>query len=445
MNLGTGQLMVNNIMPKKTKIIFISTFFIVLLILLFLIFFRKSSNKNIININKNQPFIGIGNTNNGNNQNSNNNINNNANNNTNNKKNNNASNQYSRFFQITDFAIAGAGFLEENQIVKQIIDNTKKQTSTVNKTIVKPIIKFEKVPFVRYVKRQTGHIYQMNLKTKKVNKVSNSTIPDVYEVLFDSLSKNFIYRYISTENKTISSFVSSLSDKKGEFLPSNITNVSLSPNKNNFFYLVKNTSGVLGFTKSFTETKIKRVFSSSFSDWLSQWISRGKIYLTTKPSWRINGSLFSLNMENQILSKIFGGIKGLTTLANSNGLYVLYGNSLNIGPKLFILNTKDHSVKNLDLYGLPEKCIWANNNIYIYCAIPNTIIGSSYPDSWYQGLVSFTDYFVKINTQTLEKTTLANSKEETPIDAIHLFLNKTDTKLFFTNKKDSTLWSLDLS
>ncbi len=116
-----------------------------------------------------------------------------------------------------------------------------------------------------------------------------------------------------------------------------------------------------------------------------------------------------------------------------------------MGPKLWLLNTKNHETKDLNSYGLPEKCVWANNsNVYIYCAVPNTITGTKYPDSWYQGLVSFTDYFIKINTQTLESETLTNSANEIPVDATHLFLNKKGTKLFFINKKDSTLWSLIL-
>jgi hypothetical protein len=71
-------------------------------------------------------------------------------------------------------------------------------------------------------------------------------------------------------------------------------------------------------------------------------------------------------------------------------------------------------------------------------------VGTEYPDYWYQGLVSFTDYFVKINTKTKNIITIANSQNETPVDATNLFFNKDESKLFFINKKDSTLWQLDL-
>ncbi len=417
-------------MPKKTKIIFIATFILVLLILIFFVFFKKSPTDKNIDPNTGKPFTSIGtNTNTTGSTNSNNNINTNTTNNINWE--NATSNQVSKFFQITDFAIAGAGFTEE-----------MKPTPNTNSTQTTP--KLESVPIIRYVKRQTGHIYEMNLNTKEVNKVSNSTIPSVHKVLFDSSAKNFIYRYLSTENNSIASFITSLGGNNGEFLPFNIKDVSLSLDKDSFFYLIKNTGGVNGFIRSFTDNKITQVFKSSFSDWLPQWISSGKVYLTTKPSWRIDGSLFSLNTKNGSLTKIFGGVKGLTTLSNSDGSVVLYSDSLSIGPKLFLLNTEDRSVVDLDSYGLAEKCIWGKNNIYIYCGIPNTIVGTNYPDDWYKGLYSFSDYFIKINTKTKEVYTLANSTEETPVDATHLILNKDNTILFFTNKKDSTLWSLNI-
>jgi hypothetical protein len=51
---------------------------------------------------------------------------------------------------------------------------------------------------------------------------------------------------------------------------------------------------------------------------------------------------------------------------------------------------------------------------------------------------------VRINTATGSKITYANSLSETPMDAINLFLDKTEDNLFFINKKDSTLWSLSI-
>lgn len=414
-------------MKNKTKTIFITTFIIIFIIIISVLIFSGKSKENTKNEtpNQNQPFNPFeptdpNNPNNGSNVDGGGIIN----------WENNTNKQLSRFYQITDFAVAGAHFFEkERSLIQTNPDSPKTET----------------VPTLRYVERVTGHVHQMYLDTKATSKISNSTIPGAHEVLINDTAKTFIYRYVSdSDNKTITSFIATLGKTKGEFLPSDVIDISLSPDKENFFYLTKNSNGVMGFIKSFEETKTSSVFDSPFTEWISQWVNSEKIYLTTKPSWNVNGDLFSLNTGNGTLTKVFGGIKGLTTLANENGSNVLYGISLETGPKLWLFNVKDHSTKSLNSFGLPEKCIWSSDNINIYCAIPNTIAGVQYPDSWYQGLVSFDDYFVKINTETTQRSTLANSKGEIPIDATHLFLDDEENTLFFINKKDSTLWSLDI-
>jgi hypothetical protein len=359
-----------------------------------------------------------------------------------------------RLNKITDFAVAGAAFFEDTRLLPP-----KDPALEVTVPIVTPAIGTKKVvtkvipaveptseivPSLRYVEKSTGHVYQMYLDTKVQGKISNSTIPAVYETIFNGNANSIIYRYPSSDNKSITSFLASLGGKTSAFLSSDILDISLSPDKSSFFSIIKNTKGVIGVTKSFDETKTNQVFTSSFSEWLPQWVTDQKIYLTTKPSYMVEGSVFSLNIKNGILSKIFGGVTGLTTLSNNDGTSILFGAALKTGPTLNIFNIKDHTSTDLNVYGLPEKCIWSSDNINVYCAIPNTIVGTQYPDSWYQGLVSFDDRFVKINTETNEVVTLANSSNDTPIDGIKLFLNKDESKLFFLNKKDYKLWSLDI-
>ena len=361
----------------------------------------------------------------------------------------------SRFHKITSFAVSGAAFFEDIRPIqpKESTDVTA-TTVTVNNTTTSPnnttqknippiVPTTETVPALRYVERATGHIYQMYLDTKVEGKISNSTIPGVYEAIFDGKATSVIYRYVSTDNKSITSFLATLGGKS-DFLSSDIAAISLSKDKSKFFSLIDNKNGVIGVIKSFGDTKSNQVFSSSFSEWLPQWVTDQSIYLTTKPSYLVEGDVFNLNTTNGTLSKIFGGIKGLTTLANNDGSYVLYGASLDIGPKLNVFDVKNHKSLDLEKYGLPEKCVWSNDNINVYCAIPNTVIGTEYPDSWYQGTTSFDDWFVKINTVTKASITIANSLTETPIDGTNLFLSDKEDQLFFINKKDSTLWSLDL-
>ncbi len=448
-------------MPRKTKIIFITVFILVGVISLgFYLYTNKTTTSNSATDNQQyQPFLGGGTTQNTTNNTTTSggdvgttNLNTSSNTNTNPQ----IAQESSRFHKLTEFSVAGAAFFEDMRPLpteevslpggEAPTEEVPKTTTKKTKTVPKPAPpKFETVPSLRYVERATGHIEQMYLDTKATGEVSNSTIPNIYEAFFDSKASSVIYRYLDSDNKSITSFFATLGGTQGEFLPSNILDVSLSPDKTKFFYLTKTFSGVTGSTRSFNDTKKTQVFNSSITEWLSQWVTDQKIYLTTKASYSVDGSLFSLNAISGVLTKILGGIPGLTTLANSDGSLVLYSASFDTGPKLEIFNVKNHSSLDLNIYGLPEKCVWANNPSIIYCAIPNSIDGNQYPDSWYQGLVSFTDRFIKINSATNEITTIADSTYGSPIDGIHLFLDDKDSQLFFINKKDSTLWSLDLN
>jgi hypothetical protein len=339
-----------------------------------------------------------------------------------------------RFHKITEFGVAGGVFFEDTRPLPVI------ETPSSTTKITTP--KFEIVPAIRYVEKATGHIYEMFLDTKVEGKVSNSTIPNIYEAMFDGKAQSVIYRYLSADNKTITTFMATLGQAKGEFLPDNITDVAVSPDKTKFFYLTKTLTGSTGTTKIFGDTKATRIFTSSFSEWLPQWVTNTKIFLTTKPAASVEGSTYSMNTTNGTLTKIFGGIKGLATLANNDGSLILYSEATILGPSLKVFSVASHGSLDLGVYGLPEKCVWASDNSSVYCALPNEIAGNQYPDIWYQGLVSFTDHFVRINMNTLESTPIATS--ETPIDATHLFLDKGESNLFFINKRDATLWALDL-
>lgn len=496
-------------MPKKTIIIFITTFIIVGLIVLGL-YFWLNRNKGVAtntttpwyqNFN---PFGGGNNTTN----------NNTTSNTTNDQNPTNVTPEapVSKFRQITDFAVAGATFLEdtrpianttttttEPQEIKTIISaNTvegRKEIQTIlNSTLslnpplvvdgkfgklateainnfqklnnltvtgivdintapyftktsqvsdTAPKSQYEQAPSLRFVERMNGHIYKTFLDTKTNDEISNSTIPSIYEVFFDGTAETVIYRYLSLD-KSITSFIATLGAAKGEFLTQNISDLSISLDKSKFFYISENSTGVVGTVGTFGNTKRDIVFNSPFTEWLSQWDANGKIYLTTKPSYDVDGDIFLLNTANKTMSKVFGGVPGLITLVSPNGAQVLYSSSTNTGPQLGVFNINMHSTKDLATYGLPEKCVWGNDNINIYCAVPSLITGNQYPDSWYQGLTSFTDYFVKINTGTGERITIANETDKTPVDGTHMFLSDKEDSLFFINKKDSTLWSLSL-
>jgi len=205
--------------------------------------------------------------------------------------------QTNDFYQITNFGIAGLTIYQEKKIL-----STPKITETKDiKTgkVIKNEINYEYIPTLRYVQKSNGHIYDTEVTNKNSKKISNTTIPGVQEAFFNKDANTVIYRYLSFDNKNIESFIATLGKTHGEFLPENIQNVVLNKDKNKFFILLKNKTGSVGYSRSFEPSIKSEIFSSSFSEWIPQWVSDENIYLTTKASYSFKGGLFNFNTKLQ--------------------------------------------------------------------------------------------------------------------------------------------------
>jgi len=339
-------------------------------------------------------------------------------------------------------------------------NESSSETSTLKTTKkpTPPLTEFK--PALRYVDRVTGNIYQTFIDKIEEKRFTTTLIPKVYEAYFGNRGESVVMRYLKTDARTIETFVGTLpkellggdtttnTEIKGSFLPDNIKDISLSPDNSKIFYLFNSESSsnenIIGATLNFASNKKIQLFSSPFTEWLSQWPNSNIITLSTKPSANVLGYMYKIDGSGKNLMKVLGDINGLTTLTSPNGKLVLYSdNNLSLN----VYNTETMNSTVLGIRTLSEKCVWGKANDVIYCAIPKLIDSGEYPDSWYQGEVSFKDQFWKIDVKTgngtliLDPTTISGGEES---DGIKLALDDGENYLFFVNKKDSFLWKLNL-
>ena len=91
----------------------------------------------------------------------------------------------------------------------------------------------------------------------------------------------------------------------------------------------------------------------------------------------------------------------------------------------------------------PEKCVFSRlDKNKLFCAIPTSLGSRPLPDAWWQGKTQFSDILLEINTKTGTSSQLL---ENMNFDIVSPFLSNTEDYFFFTDKKDSTLWSLRLT
>ncbi len=331
------------------------------------------------------------------------------------------------------------------------------ETTTTPKKTTKPTPPpTEFAPATRYVDRQTGNIYQTFLDKLEERKFSTTIIPKVYESIFGNKGNSVIMRYLKADGVTVETFVGGIpkevlgadtesNEIKGTFLSNNITDLSLSPDTTKAFYLLNVGEGVLGTVLNIVDNKKTQVFDSPFTEWLSFWPNASMVTLTTKPSASVQGHMYMVNPTTKSFSRVLGDIYGLTTLTSPNGKLVLYSDS---GLGLSTYDVSKKTTAPLGVRTMPEKCVWGPVSDVVYCAVPRAINGGQYPDSWYQGEVSFSDQIWKINITTGATSMISDPITVTggeDIDGIKLMLDTSGKYLLFVNKKDSILWKLDLN
>jgi hypothetical protein len=366
--------------------------------------------------------------------------------------------------KISSIPVAGYGiFLKERLLDIPIIiqdapttETTTAQGKTTPKKTKKPAPPAtEQVSATRYVARATGNVYQTFLDKIEERKFSTTVVPKVYEAYFGNKTLSVLMRYLKSDNRTVETFLGAIpkeilgadtdnNEIKGVFLPDNISDLSISPDTTKLFYIFSVDDIAVGTVLNLADSKKTQVFDSQFQEWLSSWPNVNLITLTTKPSASAEGHMYALNLTTKSFTRTLGDIYGLTTLTSPDGKFVLYGNSG------LTLNIYDMNKKTSTLLGvrtLPEKCTWSGNTT-LYCAVPTSINGGQYPDSWYQGETSFSDQIWKLDLVTTTTEIISDPATlPTPesIDGIKLSLDANGKYLLFVNKKDSFLWELDLN
>lgn len=311
---------------------------------------------------------------------------------------------------------------------------------------------------IRFIERANGNVFDNRTNSLAVTRVSNTTIPKVYEAKWTNDGSGVYVRYLRDKSDIIETLYANLSkvatttpegalrELIGSHLPENIQSLTLSPS-GKIFYLGGGVGGGIGTIANADGGKPVAILNSSFSEWLPDWSYQNTIVMTTKPAANIPGFLYFLNPSTGSFVNILKNVPGLTALSDQNASELIYSTGSGGHLQSFLYTIKNPSATPLQVATLPEKCVWSKQQKEIFCAVPQIIPVGNYPDSWYQGLVSFSDDIWKIDTVTGVSTKIASilSLAGTEIDAVKLSLTPSEDYLIFINKKDNTPWVLRLT
>lgn len=355
--------------------------------------------------------------------------------------------------QITDKPVVGADFVLVDVVATSSKNIEPPDLSVSTKTPIKnkQVVTEERI---RWVERETGHVYETFKDTTEVNRISNTTNTRLNEALFVGKGDSLILRDLVGSTDVIRTRFATLNldtptsteqTLTTSDLPINILEITRSPDRKQLFSLMY--TGVRGILSNNDGSLKSSLFDNPINEWLVSWPNKQTIVINTKPSGGIPGYAYTINPQTKVLSRLLGDIPGLTTLVSPDGNYVLYTAGAQGSIKLYSYNKKTNQKTDLILRTFTDKCVWSSieKNI-VYCGIPQDIAFNLYPDAWYQGRISFADSVWSINVDTLETQLLSSPLEEVGFitDTQNLVLSADNNYLLFQNKIDLSLWALKL-
>lgn len=317
----------------------------------------------------------------------------------------------------------------------------------------------------RYLERGLGNIFETPLASLTETRVSNETHQGIAEALWGNGGQSVVIRYLDNQidnlikthvlNLSIGTSFTGMSTTTAStqtmflkteevFLPDAIPFLSVSQDKSDkIFYLEDLGISTAGLVSGYRNSNPTNIFNSAFSEWLPQMPNQNLVTLTTKPSAKVPGYLFFLTPKTKAVTRILGGINGLTTLTSPDGKFVLYSQTGDGAPDLLSYDVSKKQSSQLSLQTLPEKCVWSQKNLtVVYCAVPQSISQGTYPDQWYQGVLSFSDalWRIDVSTQNTQMIMTPGDYNAPSLDMTDLTVSSDDSYLVFLNKISGTPW-----
>lgn len=359
-----------------------------------------------------------------------------------------------RLRQLSQVPVAGSiSFEKEGNSSRPIVSADGSESVQKNKFVV-----------FRYIERSTGHLYEAREDSLTQTRLSNTTIPRVVDSFFSKDGTKVLLRILNEDQETVETLSAKIVQKattspsggsliadgfglEGPYLTTNIIDAEIS-SKGLTYLVPKSTGGSSLVTAALDDLSKKLVFESPLTDWIISRLDTTNILMTTKADSRIAGFSYLVNTQNGTSKKILGDLPGLTTNMSLDEKWLIYSVSRNNEFGSFVQNMATGETKKLGVNTLPEKCVFSSKDTNImFCAGPTEMPRTNLPESWYQGLTSLDDSLWKIDLSTQKYDQILGDREESEesFDMIKLEISPNDDFMLFVNKKDLTLWSLDIS
>lgn len=301
---------------------------------------------------------------------------------------------------------------------------------------------------VVYYSQLNGNVWQSAFDGSELTKISSAVLDNLAKIIWSPDKTKVISIYQDAE-ENISKY--SYNYKTGQAFSLNeyAQEIAWSPNSDKLAY--QYTDEVTGDNNISTAnpdgSAWQSVIQVRMKDVNLDWVG-SEIAFYEKPSGLVQSSLFLVNLLSKDLTKVLSNLYGMAIKWSPQGDKILYSKTDSSGRNinLYVALKDGTGETKINIPTLVEKCVWSQDNRTIFCALPKNIeTAEVLPDDFYKGSFVSDDEFLKINSETGAKIFLLEPWERgnQTFDAVDLFLSPLEEYLFFVNKKDGLLYSIE--
>lgn len=319
---------------------------------------------------------------------------------------------------------------------------------------------------IRWIDRGRGNVYEANMSSLNITTISNTLLPMVYDSWWNKDNTSFVAQYLDGSSDKISTVIANITKRpaptsatstkdamkteyelKGKVISGNISAITESPNKEKLLITTIEGDRAVGYLSNADGSGQKQLFVLPFTKFVVDWPKEDTISITTNADSSFDGYMYFVNTQNGTVKKILGNIKGLSTKTSSDAKYVIYSAGTTNAISTFVYNVSTGESSPVIFKTLAEKCIWSRTLVEdVYCGVSSTFSDGKYPEDWYRGTRSFVDNIWTLDAKTGEVRQVVDllNQNNVVIDAYKMGISGNGQFLFFINKNDLSLWSLDL-
>ena len=301
---------------------------------------------------------------------------------------------------------------------------------------------------VKYYLAGNGNAFESDFDGENQIRLSSNILTSLLEVFWSSDNGKVIV--LSEENGLIKKYFYDYSTKTVLPLNNKMRWITWSPNTNQIayqYYNAQNEDNNISIANP-DGSKWNIILQTRMKNLIVEWPAQDKVSIRTMPSGLAKSVVYAISLPSNNLEKI-NEAYGMSILWSPLGNKILFSETDSKGKNLELkmMDLQKQTISELNFVTLPEKCVWSQDNRSIFCAIPKEISSSAVlPDDYYKNKFFFSDSIWRINLDNGEAIKIFEGGDDFQeiYDAQKLILSTQEDYLFFINKKNGLLYSLEL-